>query len=492
LKWKKTIGKGVVTAAVLSFGMWVSAGDASAHGYIQEPASRGYVGSLEKQVIGWQAAMEKYGRVIDSPQSVEGLKGFPERGPADGHIASAEGGLGQIDQVMDRQTADAWKKQDLKGGLNTFTWKYTAPHATSKWHYYITKKSWNPNEPLKRSDFELIGTVNHNGTPANTNLSHKINVPTDRNGYHVILGVWDVADTPNAFYNVIDVNLINDEATDKEPPSAPESVEALSVTDRTVELSWGKSTDNQGIKEYEVYRNGEKIATTTNTVYKDSSVMPETSYEYYIKAIDFSGNSSSASRVVAVTTQKLIEDTEAPTAPSGLHSMKESESSIELMWSPSEDQVGVKEYAIYRDGQLIATTSNTYYVDKNLQPATNYTYTVFAIDAAGNVSASSSSLEVSTLSSNSSAEEWSENKIYTAGMIVQYKGLEYKAKYWTKGNQPDSSDAWELVSDAVVEWNVQKAYPGGSKVRYGNSTYVAQWWTLGDTPGTSAVWKLVE
>ncbi|KZB91929.1 hypothetical protein A2U94_08455 [Bacillus sp. VT 712] len=337
MKWKKTIGKGAVTAAVLSFGMWVSADDASAHGYIQEPASRGYVGSLEKQVIGWQAAMEKHGRVIDSPQSVEGPKGFPERGPADGHIASAE-----------------------------------------------------------------------------------------------------------------------------------------------------------GIKEYEIYRNGEKVATTMNTVYKDAGVKPDTSYEYYVKAIDLSGNTSSASKAVAVKTLKPVEDMEAPTPPSGLHSMKESESSIELMWSPSEDQVGVKEYAVYRDGQLVATTVTTYYIDKNLKPDTSYTYTVFAIDGAGNVSDSSSPLEVSTLKSDSSVEEWSEEKVYTAGMIVQFKGLEYKAKYWTKGNQPDSSDAWELVSDTVVEWNAQKAYLSGSKVNYGNRTYEARWWTLGDTPGTSVVWKVVE
>lgn len=35
-----------------------------------------------------------------------------------------------------------------------------------------------------------------------------------RNGYHVILAVWDVADTSNAFYNVIDVNLVNNETPD--------------------------------------------------------------------------------------------------------------------------------------------------------------------------------------------------------------------------------------------------------------------------------------
>lgn len=39
--------------------------------------------------------MEKYGNVITNPQSLEARKGFPQAGPADGRIASAEGGLGQ-------------------------------------------------------------------------------------------------------------------------------------------------------------------------------------------------------------------------------------------------------------------------------------------------------------------------------------------------------------------------------------------------------------
>ena len=52
--------------------------------------------------------------------------------------------------------------------------------------------------------------MQHDGSAASNHLTHKINVPTDRSGYHVILAVWDVADTANAFYNVIDVNLIND------------------------------------------------------------------------------------------------------------------------------------------------------------------------------------------------------------------------------------------------------------------------------------------
>lgn len=73
----------------------------------------------------------------------------------------------------------------------------------------MTKTGCDQNAPLKRSGLELIGTVNHDGSTASNNLTHSITVPSNRSGYHIILAVWDVADTPNAFYNVIDVNVQN-------------------------------------------------------------------------------------------------------------------------------------------------------------------------------------------------------------------------------------------------------------------------------------------
>ena len=35
-------------------------------------------------------------------------------------------------------------------------------------------------------------------------------------------------------------------------------------------------------------------------------------------------------------------DTEAPTQPKGLHSMGTTASSVDLMWSPSDDNIGVE------------------------------------------------------------------------------------------------------------------------------------------------------
>lgn len=165
------------------------------HGYVSKPTSRAAWGSANN-----------VGLVQYEPQSLEAPKGFPEAGPADGKIASAGGLFGGI---LDEQTSTRWLKSTITGGINNFSWYNTATHRTSKWHYYITKKDWDPNKPLERSEFELIGTVDGNNAVPGQTVTHAINVPTDREGYHVILAVWDIADTSNAFYQVIDVNLVN-------------------------------------------------------------------------------------------------------------------------------------------------------------------------------------------------------------------------------------------------------------------------------------------
>jgi chitodextrinase len=89
-------------------------------------------------------------------------------------------------------------------------------------------------------------------------------------------------------------------------------------------------------------------------------------------------------------------DTEAPTAPTGL-TASASGGGVDLAWTASTDNVGVTGYRILRDGVLIgtvgATTSDT---DATAAPATTYSYTVKAVDAAGNVSAASDPAVITT------------------------------------------------------------------------------------------------
>ncbi len=48
---------------------------------------------------------------------------------------------------------------------------------------------------------------NDGGAIPAAQVTHQCNIPADRSGSHVILAVWDIADTANAFYQAIDVNL---------------------------------------------------------------------------------------------------------------------------------------------------------------------------------------------------------------------------------------------------------------------------------------------
>lgn len=202
MKKSSLLGLGLVLATT---GLTtLSSVNVSAHGYVISPISRAYQGQLDKENIGYDFAVQKYGPIINEPQSLEAPKGFPNGGPADGKIASANGAKGF---ELDKQTATIWTKQNLSTGPTKFTWSYTVAHKTAKWHYYITKNNWNPNKPLSRDEFQFIGEVDGHGKDADTNLTHTITIPSDHLGYHVILAVWDVNDTSNAFYNVIDANI---------------------------------------------------------------------------------------------------------------------------------------------------------------------------------------------------------------------------------------------------------------------------------------------
>jgi hypothetical protein len=91
-------------------------------------------------------------------------------------------------------------------------------------------------------------------------------------------------------------------------------------------------------------------------------------------------------------------DTQPPTVPAGLAATSVASGSVSLSWNASSDDVGVTGYTVYRNGTLYGTTgsSATTYTDTTVAPSTSYSYTVDAFDAAGNHSAQSSPLAVTT------------------------------------------------------------------------------------------------
>ncbi|MBK7306510.1 MAG: PQQ-dependent sugar dehydrogenase [Chitinophagaceae bacterium] len=91
-------------------------------------------------------------------------------------------------------------------------------------------------------------------------------------------------------------------------------------------------------------------------------------------------------------------DTEAPTAPANLAASAITQTSFTLSWTAATDNVSVTGYDVYQNGikiNLTNITGTTYNVT-GLSPATTYGYYVKAKDAAGNQSANSSTLNVTT------------------------------------------------------------------------------------------------
>jgi hypothetical protein len=93
-------------------------------------------------------------------------------------------------------------------------------------------------------------------------------------------------------------------------------------------------------------------------------------------------------------------DSTAPSVPGSFRASDVGQDRISLRWNASTDDVGVTSYAIYRDGRYLATVSGSTltFTDAGLRSGTTYSYAVRAGNAAGEWSAFSSTLVLSTAS----------------------------------------------------------------------------------------------
>ncbi|SFZ77446.1 carbohydrate binding domain-containing protein [Chitinimonas taiwanensis] len=221
---------------------------------------------------------------------------------------------------------------------------------------------------------------------------------------------------------------------DTEAPSRPGAPVAGTVTDSSIALSWSAASDNIGVSSYRVFRHGSQIATVSSPSYIDSGLSASTSYIYTVVANDAAGNSSALSPALTVSTQ--APDTLAPTAPGQPVAGAVSAGSVSLSWTAASDNYGVAQYAVLRNGVQIGLVNALNYTDNTVQPSSSYSYTVVAIDAAGNRSPASNPISVSTPQGNLAsvyykpASAWSSVKIHfqpTGGSWTTAPGVDMSA-----------------------------------------------------------------
>ncbi|CAK8743194.1 GlcNAc-binding protein A [Sodalis praecaptivus] len=125
-----------------------------------------------------------------------------------------------------------------------------------------------------------------------------------RSGYHVILAVWEVADTGNAFYQVIDVDFVdgddNGDDDGETTPVAPNGLRATEITSNAITLAWNSTTPAAG--EYRLYRDGSRIYAGTQPGFIDTGLAENTPYSYAVSAVNAQGVESAQSQALLVTT----------------------------------------------------------------------------------------------------------------------------------------------------------------------------------------------
>jgi chitin-binding protein len=187
-------GAGLALVSVLG-----TSGTAQAHGYSTAPTSR--------QAFCAQGAVTGCGAIVWEPQSVEGPKGFPQAGPPDGRICS--GGNTRFAELDDPR-GGTWPATRLAPGQGyTFRWTFTVQHRTTDFQYFITRNGYDAGQPLTRADLEPrpFMTVPMGGRQPAPAESHQGTVPTQKSGRHMIVAVWTIADTSNAFYACSDIQF---------------------------------------------------------------------------------------------------------------------------------------------------------------------------------------------------------------------------------------------------------------------------------------------
>ena len=180
-------------------------------------------------------------------------------------------------------------------------------------------------------------------------------------------------------------------ATFDSAPPAPGAVTISNIGGTTATASWGAATDSVGVSGYEYTLNGG--ASWTNVGNPDpptaslAGLTPATQYTFSVRAYDAAGTRGATSSATFTTP-----DTIPPSAPGTPTYVNITTTSATAQWSAATDNVGVTGYQYSLNGgawQNIGdvTTLNL----TGLALGTQYTFSVRAYDAAGNLGQPASS-----------------------------------------------------------------------------------------------------
>lgn len=159
-------------------------------------------------------------------------------------------------------------------------------------------------------------------------------------------------------------------------------------------------------------------------------------------------------------------DTIAPSAPTNLSASGTTSVATTLSWTASTDNVGVTGYDIYSGTTLLGNTAATSASITGLTASTTYSFTVKAKDAAGNVSAASNVLSVTTGSTTTPPVAYCASK----GNSTSDEKIN-KVVFGTINNTSTGTAGYEDFTAQIADVNKGTAYTITITPKWTSTTY---------------------
>ncbi len=169
-----------------------------------------------------------------------------------------------------------------------------------------------------------------------------------------------------------------------------------------------------------------------------------------------------------------LPDAQAPGVPTGLSAASIAQTTFTLNWSASTDNVAVTGYEVFRNGSSLGTTTGTSFNVTGLAVATTYAMRVRARDAAGNWSAQSAALNVTTtgLSTNFDVTV---NKS-ARNQTIDGFGFFGAQNNWWAGASSLWSDAWgdQVIGDLGITIWRNEHFPPSDNLNQQDANWTKQ------------------
>ena len=186
------------------------------------------------------------------------------------------------------------------------------------------------------------------------------------------------------------IRLCDQANADTERPSTPGRPIAASQDASSVDFTVRPSTDNVAVTAYDIYNaDTNQVVATSSTPNITVNNLAAGDYRFFARARDAAGNTSWRSGTTTITIGGAPTDTERPSFPRALMIGAVGATSVDLVWSPSTDNVAVTGYNVYdaSTNQIVATVSSPSATISGLAAnGGTVSYYVRAFDAAGNTS----------------------------------------------------------------------------------------------------------